>query len=122
MTLSQDRQVDKQTRLEISETDLHIHNHLTYNKGATAINEERMIFSINDAKSTGYSCGGKDEPSPLALTINKNRFWINLRPKCEIGKGGKGHKQATDKKHNTKWFHKYGKIFILMQIKNEKIY
>lgn len=52
--------------------------------------------SINDANSTGYSYeGGENGPSTLALTINKNKFQINLRSKCKIGKAKDTNKQIT---------------------------
>lgn len=49
--------------------------------------------------------GKKNEPSSLALTINKNQFQIKLRSKCGTGKADRGYEQATDKNHNIKWFH-----------------
>lgn len=57
---------------------------------------KKVWSSINDANSTGYSYeGGENEPSTLALTINKNQFQINIRSKCEIGKTKDTNKQIT---------------------------
>ena len=38
-----------------SERDPHTYVHLTYDKGDSAVTAERMLFSINDTGSIGYS-------------------------------------------------------------------
>lgn len=44
ISVFQDRQTDQQTRTESPETNLHIHGHLTYDKGDNTVQRRKNVY------------------------------------------------------------------------------
>ena len=66
-----DRYADQWKRIQSSEIERNISDHLIFNKGVKVNQWGKDLFSTNDAGTIGYSCANENKPWPISHTYIK---------------------------------------------------